>query len=195
MNFLATSEDIKNIVWYMLDELNFTIFEAYSEFDNPIRQIHSNCTLGDLKDKHDNILVRGWKDEFNSTPKFKLIKSANPELFKERTTVGNLAQIQIYKQRLMDNLCLYPSRLSNWSEKGARQRASATQEELDAVDWKALKSHSQKIKRHIRVKISVATLNSMPIMPDAYAKFCNEEFFLWNWGDIIRKESIKIQLK
>ena len=95
----------------------------------------------------------------------------------------------------MDNLCLYPSRLSNWSEKGARQRASATQEELDAVDWKALKSHSQKIKRYIRVKISVATLNSMPIMPDAYAKFCNEEFFLWNWGEIIRKESIKIQLK
>ena len=194
MNFLATSEDIKTIVWYMLDELNFTIFEAYSEYDKPIRQIHSGCTVENLEDDFDNILVRGWRHEFNSPPKFELIQSRKPELFKERTVVTNLAQIQLYKNRVMDDLCLHPSRLSNWSEKGARQRAFASHEELDAVNWKELKSYSSKIKRFIRVKMSVAKLNSMPIMPDAYDKFRDGKLLLWNWGQIIKIGSSKIQL-
>jgi len=179
----------------MLDELNFTIYEAYSEFDKPIKRIYSRCTIDNLEGKFNNILVRAWLDEFNSPPKFKLIQSKKPELFTQRTVVTNLAQIQINKQRLMDNMCLYPSVMSNWSERGARQRAFATDEELDAVNWKALKSYSSKIKRFIRVKMSVAKLNSMPIMPDAYDKFGKGEFHLWNWGEVIPVGSPKIQIK
>lgn len=174
---------------YMVSDLGFIIYQAYSEFDKPIRQIFSDTEISQLEDRHGSILVRGWHNEFTSPPIFKTIKSNRPDLFTERTVVTNLAQIQVYKQRLMDNGCLYPTRLSHWTKKGARQKAFATVEELNSVDWSKLKSISSKIKRQIRTKMSVAKLNEMVILPDAFEKFSEGQFLLWNWGETVEPNS------
>lgn len=192
MYFFATSNDIQNVISYMIEELDFVIYQAYSEFDKPISQITSDVDIPQLEDRNKNILIRAWREDFNSPPIFKTIKSRKPELFTERTVVTNLAQIQINKQKLMDNGALYPTYISHWSEKGARQRAFATEEELESVDWNKLKSISSKLKRQIRVKMSVAKLNTMVILPDAYKKLSTGQFSLWNMGNIVEYSSPEI---
>ena len=193
MHFFASSIDVKNVTSFMIKDLGFTVYEAYSEFDQPIKQIFADIEVSKLEDRNRNILVRGWHDECQSPPIFHTIKSNKSELFTTRTRVTNLTQIQINKQKLMDNGCLYPTYLSHWTEKGAKQRSNASLKELEAVDWIRFKSISLKLKRHIKSKMSVAKLNSMVILPDAFEKYSKREFYLWNWGEIVEPDSTLIE--
>ena len=88
----------------------------------------------------------------------------------------------------MDNGCLRESYLNVWTEAGTRQRSSYSSAEINAVNWQALKRDSGKVKRFIRNKLTVAKIDNVPILINAFSDFEAQKFSLWR-GEVIGPRS------
>jgi len=192
--FFATKKDLQTLTHYMMEELGFIFYEAYSRFDEPIRQVLPSSDLTDFNNLQGNILIRGWCKEFNYEPEFKKTISVKPELFKERTNILGPTLFQINEGGVMENNCLYPTRITAWTEKGAKWKSNYPDEQLEKINWAEMRRKSRQINRFIRVKNSKTKINSMSIMNNAYEEFENEKLRLWNWGEEISNGSPRIQI-
>lgn len=99
---------------------------------------------------------------------------------KGRTLLESPAVIDIRRDNDQGG-CLGASHISCWSEKGAHQRSMYSEDVLNSVDWKALRSIVARLQRKL-TKASPAKLRSYPIMPDAFRELSGGKLALWNWG-------------
>ena len=181
--FYALEEDIENILEYMLTQEDFRFFEGYSETDQSIREFKSTTDWRIARKISKRcLLLRGWSENFTSGTAFSEIVH-KPHVGGRRTELKGVAIVQIQEAYKLDNGALFPARISHWNEAGAKQN-SWTDAQINEVDWLELKRTSGRIQRYIR-KLGEAKVNSMPVLPAAFAGLRAKTFSLWNFGEPI----------
>jgi hypothetical protein len=183
-------DDFRYVVDLMIRTEGFRVFEAYSGIDKPHREVTSSEEF-EATFEAEHPLVRGWSPQFTNRPLFRQVK-LNPTVGKKRTALEGPGIVQIDGGRLLDGpKALYPTRMSLWNERGARSGSGYSEDELNEVDWAALRRVSARLVRAIE-KASPAKLHRMPIMPCAFAALERGEFQLWNFGEAVGNSSSKI---
>lgn len=193
LDFYANSSDILEVIDYMFELSPMKLFEAYSRIDYEIREFKSSKDIlasSHMEDNHGGIFVRGWWEHVTSNPFVKTF-DLNPSIGKHRQSlegVGTFQLLQGRPQDLADN-ALNLSHFSHWNEKGAFQRASYSDEDVDEVNWAEFKSLSGKLHRHVRNKMFKAKLFKRPILQGAYSDLQNgDKLFgqpgVYCWGAV-----------
>lgn len=169
------------------------LFEAYSRVDYEIREFKSSKDIlasSHIEDNHGGIFVRGWWESVTSNPFVRTI-NLNPNIGKYRQTLEGVGTFQLLQGRphnLADN-ALNPSCFSHWNEKGAFQRASYSDKDVDEVNWAEFKRLSGKLHRHLRDKMFQAKLFKRPILQGACSDLKNGgKLFgqpgVYSWGAV-----------
>jgi len=85
------------------------MYEAYSRFNKPIRQISADTNLSDFESRSGSVLLRGWRHKFNSPPEFTKIQTSDALRPQIRIELEGPAVFQIHSGHKMENGALYPS--------------------------------------------------------------------------------------
>ncbi|HYC75881.1 hypothetical protein [Brevundimonas sp.] len=184
--FFATNADLLHIAKWVLDDPELMLFEGASQPDKPNRWFKTADEVGCLfTDGTPPIDI--WVESAGAPPRARSVtfgKDVQQKLGGQgRTLLESPAVIRLMRNG--DQMgCLSWSQLSNWTEKGARQRSTFPTELLDAVDWKAVRSASSRIQRTIR-NVSPAKLHAYPIMPDAFSRMQSSEGLRLWWGGAV----------
>ncbi|MEE4246048.1 MAG: hypothetical protein V2I33_11595 [Kangiellaceae bacterium] len=172
LDFYANKSDVLELIDYMFELAPMKLFEAYSLPGNKIREFRSSKDITEsshIDDNHGAIFVRGWWEAVTSAPTVKTFDLDNSVgVFRQVLEGVGTFQLQQGTPNDMADDALDLSCFSHWSEKGAYQRSNYLAKDVSEVDWIELKSLSGKVQRHIRNKMSVATLMRKPILQGAY---------------------------
>lgn len=183
ITFFATNTDLLQIAQWLLDEPGMTLVEAYSRPDQPNRQLRTVEDVGQLIGEG-AWGFSAWLETTGAPPCARWIEfepNTQRKLgAKGRTELHSPAMIGISRNN-DQNGCLAASYLSCWTEKGARQRSFNSEEALNDVDWKTLRSFTASFHRKLK-KTAPAKLHSYPIMKDAFGKVRAGQLELWNFG-------------
>jgi hypothetical protein len=194
--FFGTNDDISGL-WRGLFEIpEMHIFEEYSLPDAPNRWFESWTDICDYLDSGGRSLG-AWSSHVGGRPieeKVTFNESTQRKFGKQGRTILRSPAIIRVGRNSDQNGCLAAASIACWTEKGARQRSVFSEELLNEIDWKQLRSIIGRIERGIQ-KSSPAKIRSYPIMPDAWRRTKSGEISLWNWGEPCTYPSPLITLK
>ena len=165
VNFFASEDDFKDLICWLLDDMRFEVYEAYSRIDNDIRRIENIDALNDIGSEKSNssFLIRAWLPCITDKPVFNKI-SLNPNIGKHRTSLEGAGIMQFahgdIKKRQISN-----SSFSYWNEAGALSRCKYP---CDVVDWKQMRLWSGRVSRQIRDRSSLVKVGSAPVLKGAF---------------------------
>jgi hypothetical protein len=181
--FFATDVDLLKVVQWFLEVPGMTLFEHASRPDLPNRQF---CTVEDVEQsfREPGRNIAAWLESTGARPLLKYIQfEPNTQRrlgAKGRTELVSPSMIHIRRDN-DQNGSLGAAHISCWNEKGARGHSMYTDDVLDQVDWKALRSITGSLQRKL-TKASPAKLRAYPIMEDAFSELREGRLSLWNWG-------------
>jgi len=183
VTFFATNTDLLQVAQWLLDVPGIALLEAYSRPDQPNRQLRTIEDVAQLVGER-AWGFSAWLETSGAAPRARWIEfepTTQRKLgAKGRTELNSPAMIGIHRNN-DQNGCLAASYISCWNEKGARQRSIYSNELLDDVDWKILRSFTSSFQRTLK-KASPAKLHSYPIMEDAFGKLRAGNLKLWFGG-------------
>lgn len=195
MYFFATTTDIEDLVAHMIAEWDFVMYEAYSRFNTTIRQITPDTNLSDFESTSGSVLLRGWREAFNSPPVFSEIDSSDTLPLQQRIELEGPTVFQIHSGHMMENGSLFPSYLNHWDEAGIRKLDCYPDEELDDINWDEVYRTSERLNAHITHHMAIASVSDMPILPNALRLLEMGAVNFWDFGSVIPHGSSKIITK
>ncbi len=181
--FFGTDADLLQVVQWFLEVPGMTLFEPASRPDLPNRQF---CTVEEVAQRfrEPGRHIAAWLESTGARPIPRYIQ------FEPNTQrrLGAKGRTELVSPSLIgigrdgdQNGSLGAAHISCWNEKGARQRSMYSEDLLNQVEWKALRSITSSLQRKLS-KASPAKLGSYPIMEDAFGEVRGGRLSLWNWG-------------
>jgi hypothetical protein len=170
LDFFAAGSDQNALVEFLFSSTDVRVFESYSEFGQELREFRSVAELGAAfpigEDMHGNghaILLQLWSPSVMKDLEITRIAlqpdKCDGHTFRYRIDGGAL--IQLYFGGIHEKV-VTKSHFGHNSEIRARKW------EVDrGVDWKELKTLSNKIQYHIRKRLAVAKVPGCPVLPQA----------------------------
>lgn len=182
-HFFATDADLLTIVRWLLETPGIRVFEPASRPDLPNRQFRSVDEVAQSFQEPGRD-IGAWDEATGCPPILRHIEfnlHTQRELgAKGRTELVTPALIRIGRNSYQ-NGCLSYSYISSWNEKGARQRSMYSDEVLEQVNWRALRSTTERLRRSIS-KNSPAKFGTYPIMDHAFSELKEGKLSIWGWG-------------
>jgi hypothetical protein len=174
LHFFADPADLVDLFTFIFADTDGVIFEAYSEYDRPIRHFHQTNNLlttfsigVDPYGHGTTPMLALWSASVIATPTIERIE-LNPH-----TTHGSTFRHTITGSGIIRLHCgghyqhsLTASSLGYYTQAGARAKA-AILSDIDQVDWDALKRLTNKLRYHIQRRRCVARTSSRPILRGA----------------------------
>jgi hypothetical protein len=183
ITLFATNADLLQIAQWLLDVPGMTLLEAHSRPDQPNRQLRTVEEVAELIGEG-AWGFSAWLETTGAPPSARWIAfepNTQRKLgAKGRTELYSPAMIGVSRNNDQKG-CLAWSSISCWNEKGARQRSFQSDEALNAVDWKALRTFMASLQRKLK-KAAPAKLHACLIMEDAFSKLRAGDLKLWNFG-------------
>src|SRR5438093_278494 len=161
LDFYALTEDLRDIVRFILDETDIVVYESASEFDRELRQFRSCAELetvfqlGAFRAGY----LRLWSPSVMAQPVIQRVALTGVPGHTFRYSVEGAGLIQLHLDGIRDGI-VYHSHYGHWNEAGARERCIHP---ADDCDWSALRKLSGRIQRHIR-GIAAAKLYARPVL-------------------------------
>lgn len=184
------------VLGWLLEVPGMRIVEESSEPDQPIRWFETLDQLAIYLQQNPHPILSAWSPSIGGVPmerKVTFVEKVQKELGARGRTVSYSPAFINIRGGWKVQCSLAASRISRWSEKGARYRADCSDAYLSEIDWAKLRSTVRAVERRIS-KAAPARLGSQPIMPDAFSKYRSGEIALWNWGDVVRHPSPAVTL-
>ncbi len=175
-DFYATLEDHVPLLEWLFAESVCDVYEAYSNYEQPLRQFHSPSEVISQFERrfptgklwttvHLQLYVRGASPAFTAT-RIKLNPaSCNGAEF--RYAAQGFGLVQFYLAVPCDN-ALQNSHTNHFSAKAANSWAPITDQKPEAWNFELINSVSSRLIRKIRSQ-GVAKLGSRPILPGAWS--------------------------
>jgi len=170
LDFFAAESDQKALVHFLFSSTDVRVFESYSECGQELREFRSLDELASAfplgEDKHGNgfaILLQLWSPSVMKELEFTRItlrpEKCDGHTFRYRIDGGAL--IQLYFGGVHEKV-ITKSHFGHNSEIRARKW------EVDAgVNWKELKTLSNRIQYHIRKRLAVGKVPGCPVLAQA----------------------------
>jgi hypothetical protein len=189
LDFYALESDQHDLLAFLYAETDITVFELASEYDCEARQFKSLSELGKAftLGQHPAVHFQLWSPSVMAAPIIRRIDLKVPN-HSYRYAVEGLGLIQLYLDGQQDE-SIYHTHYGHWNEAGARARSAYSP---NTCDWKALAKLSGRIQRHIRSRLSVATLFGRPILSQAFSAVQHGAGLIFN-GISHRSDSTAIE--
>jgi hypothetical protein len=169
--FYAAPPDRESVVAFALDSLACRVFEAYSAYDAPLRELE----VSDLASLHtaegvQDCQLAVWSPSFRAEPKRRRIEFAAGAVpgHSHRFTLEGWGLVHL-QFTAIKNDALSPSRLAFNSEARARKWESTDLTRLGAIaawDWNAVADIGRRLRNYI-ARTAVAKAGARPILPNA----------------------------
>lgn len=173
LDFYANTNDMLEVIDYLFTLAPMRLFESYSQKDKEILEFRSSKDILDsphIENNHGRVFVIGWWESVTSRPYTRRF-DLSPSIGKFRYSLEGVGTFQLNQGGLHDlaEKSLNISRFSHWNEKGARQRANFSDDDIEEVNWQEFRRLSGKVHRYLRNNMPRAKLFKRPILTGAYA--------------------------
>jgi len=172
--FYAAPPDRESVVAFALDSLACRVFEAYSAYDAPLRELETSelaslRAAGGVQDYQ----LAVWSPAFRAEPKRRRIEFAAGAVsgHSHRFALEGWGLVHL-QFTAIQNDTLSPSRLAFNSEARARKWESTEITRLGAIaawDWTAVADIARRLRNHI-ARTAVAKAGARPVLPGAYER-------------------------
>jgi hypothetical protein len=165
LTFFALRDDLLALLEFLYTETGARVFEAYSEFDQPLREFDSAESIDRAfrlgVDEHGNAtepFLQVWWPEVCRLPQIERITlkpGAVPgHTFRHSLMGWGLAQLLCGGEYFRDEPTITKSTFQHWTEAGARKKGYADTDPDGPVDWPALQRLGQRVQRHLRRQLA-----------------------------------------
>ena len=169
LDFFAAEADQRALLDFLFGSTDVRVFESYSEFDADLREFRSTDDLASAfplgSDPHGSgaaILLILWSPSVSRKPDIVRI-----DLIPEKCG-GATFRYSIDGEGLMllyfGGVCGQVITKSNFAHASSLW---AEREGLKGIDWEAYKKLSNRIQYHIRKRLAVGKVRSIPVLPEA----------------------------
>jgi hypothetical protein len=171
LNFFAARADQRAVLDFLFSSTDVRVFGSYSEYDADLREFRSTDELATAFpigiDEHGNgtaLLLQLWPPSVMSElriERFALNPAAcNGHTFRHRIDGGAL--MQLYFGGVHE-------RVVTQSHFGHQSQIRAQKWDVDqGINWRSLKTLSNRVQYHIRKRLAVAKVPGCPVLPQAY---------------------------
>jgi hypothetical protein len=169
--FFAYQQDFEEISRYLLEELRLSIFQSYSDPEQPLKEFRSvEELINEINTQGYPLQLVLWKKAFGFDYKINRIelnpKYCNGKTFRYRIDGWGLILLQVNGPK---GNSLEASSISHNSEKRATAWESTNTGlgKVKEVSWKEINSTSSKLKYYIGNKLAKTRTNSLDTLPNA----------------------------
>jgi hypothetical protein len=159
--FFALRDDLLALLEFLYVETGARVFEAYSEFDQPLREFDSVAPVDRAfrlgVDEHGTAtapFLQVWWPEVCRLPSIERITlkpGAVPGHTSRHMLHGwGLAQLMCGGEYSRDEPTITRSTFQHWTEAGARKKGYVDTHPDAPVDWRVLQRLGQRVQRHLR---------------------------------------------
>ena len=172
--FYAAPPDRESVVAFALDSLACRVFESFSSYDAPLRELEvSDLASLSTAESVPHCQLAVWSPSFRAEPKRRRIEFAAGAVpgHSHRFVLEGWGLVHL-QFPAMKNGALSPSRLAFNSEARARKWESTEATRLGAIaawDWNAVADIGRTLRNHI-ARRAVAKAGARPILPGAHER-------------------------